>query len=336
MLKLCLLLFLSVSFTLGSAANSAVASTAAANSAAASSGVANSAIASSAVANAADWWESPPRDTEAVIYGLGDGFTLEQAQQSALNSIAGKLSTQLSSSIARVSQAAGQTSAEHVRRELVSSVAQVELSQFQTLHVADYGRITRVLIALDRDRLAAIWKQKIDDNLQQLVPLLPTSEITSFQQWLQLFQQLPVAEQTRNMALSLQALDGTAPGPNIERAVRQALDNHSVSIAIAGPFGELNRTLVQELNRQGIQECLQHCEVTISYQPTFSRQHMFGEYTTTINLATQVNADSRQLVATTQQQRASSVISHDAADRNAVVLLSRELSHSGIWKFLGL
>lgn len=290
----------------------------------------------SGTVHAQDWWQTPPQDTDAVIYGLGDGFTLEQAQQSALNNIAGKLSTQLSSSIARVSQAAGQTSAEHVRRELLSSVAQVELSQFQTLQVAEHGRVTRVLVALDRDRLANIWQQNIDDNLQLLVPLLPKGKIDSFQQWVQLFKHLPLAEQTRSTSLSLQALNGTSPGPNIELAVRDALSNHTLTVEIAGPFVELNRAIAQELNRQGIQECMQQCEVTINYQPTFSRDHMFGEYTTTLNLATGVNERSRRLVTSTQQQRASSVISYDAADRNAVVLLSRELSRSGIWTFLGL
>lgn len=289
-----------------------------------------------APAQADDWWQSPPRDTEDIIYGLGDGFSLEQAQQSALNTIAGKLSTQLSSSIARVSQDAGHNSAEHVRREMQSSVAQVELSQFETLQVAEHGRITRVLVALNRERLAHIWHAQIDDNLQQLVPLLPQSSITDFQHWLQLQALLPLAQQTRSLELSLQALTGATPGPNIERTVREALHQHSLTAQVTGPFGELNRTITQQLLQQGIQQCLQQCDVVISYQPTFSRDHMFGEYTSTVELITTLRSGSRQLTSQVHQQRATSVISHDSADRNAVVLLNRNLSHSGLWQFLGL
>ncbi|MCC5880606.1 MAG: LPP20 family lipoprotein [Idiomarina sp.] len=291
---------------------------------------------SSSYASDSAWWQHPPQDSDETLYGIGEGFSLEQAQQNALNSIAGKLSTQLSSSLQRLSQETTHYSSDHVRRQVQSNVAEVQLSQFQTLRVMEHGRITRVLLALDRLRLAEIWRQQIADDLDYLVPLMQQGDVTSLAHWLELNAALALAVTTRSMSLSLQALDGTPPGPNIERALQEALRNQSLSIEIKGPLPEFNRAIRQELSRQGIHECHQSCDITIEYTPSFTRQHMFSEFTSTLNLETTVRERNRQIVNHNLQSRASSVVSAQSADQNVVTRASRALLDSGLWKSLGI
>ena len=286
--------------------------------------------------DASEWWQQPPQDTDETLYGIGEGFSLEQAQQSALNSIAGKLSTQLSSSLQRNTQDTQQQSTDYMRRQVQSNVAEVNLSQFQTLRVMEHGRITRVLLALNRTRLAEIWRQQIDDDLGYLVPLIQQGEVYSLEHWLELRAALPLANSSRSMSLSLQALDGTPPGPSIARALEETLLNHNLSVQVRGPLADFNRALRQELSRQGMQPCENTCDITIGYEPHFERQHMFGEFVSTLTLQATVQENGRQIVNHDLRSRASSVVSADSADKNAVVRASRSLVEAGLWQSLGI
>lgn len=271
-----------------------------------------------------------------MLYAVGDGFSLEQAQQSALNTIAGKLTTQLSSSLERVTQDSGQLTSDSVRRQLHSHVSEVNLSQFETLEIQQHGRVTRVLVGLNRERLADIWTTQINDNLDYLVPLLSSTNDHNFSAWLTLQQATSLAQKTRGITLSLQALDGTPPGPNIERAIEQKLKDYDLSIEVTGPITEVNRAITQQLNQHGIQACSHQCQIRITHQPELERHHMFGEYVSALRLNIQLSEGHRIINQHSIEQRATSVVSENAADRNVAMITARQITDVGLWKLLGM
>src|SRR5690606_25184403 len=114
-------------------------------------------------ATLAEWWQNPPADTDAYLYGLGEGGSLALAQQQALASISGKLSTQISASLDRVTQDTGVAYNDNIRRQIRSEVNTTELSQFQLLKSHQLGKSVYALVQLDRHKLAAVWRQQLAD-----------------------------------------------------------------------------------------------------------------------------------------------------------------------------
>ena len=104
-----------------------------------------------------DWWTSPMADSEQWIYGAGEGYGLTQANQQALANIAGKLKTEISSSLSHRTQETTVALDEYADRQLKSTVATVSLSHYETLKTAVFEGRTLTLVRVDRTALAKEW-----------------------------------------------------------------------------------------------------------------------------------------------------------------------------------
>lgn len=283
----------------------------------------------------ADWWQNPPTDTEVYLYGLGEASSLALAQQQALASISGKLSTKISASLDRVTQDTGVAYNDTIRRQIRSKVNTTELSQFQLLKSYQQRNLVYVLVQLDRQKLATIWRQQLTAKQAKLLPLL-NKPIEQFSEWQALHQALPDAVIARNLSVQLFALDGTKPKPDIHHQLLQHLSQQPLTVNVLGNEPKLNRAIQVHLALPGLVHCQANCKLTISYQVDTEHDSLFGEYVsdTTILLALK---ERNKLIANAElSAQVTSVSSYKSADMGSISTIISQMQNNGFWPLFGI
>lgn len=289
-----------------------------------------------ACANATDWWQQPPADTNSAIYGLGQGQTLALAQQQALADISGKLSTQVSASLQRITQDTGVAYNDTVRRQINSATNNTELSHFQLLKSRQQGNSVFALIELDRVKLADMWRMQLSQQRNKLQPLVVRNKIADFSQWLEVSQALNAAATTRNLSLQLFALDGTRPEADLHHQLMQLLTTQPLSIAVQGSQPKLTQALQQQLNLPGLSLCRINCQLTLSYEHSAEHDTMFGEFVSDTTVLIKLQQQNMLLASQELSAQVTSVSSYKSADAGSLSSIINQIQQRGLWQLLQL
>ena len=289
-----------------------------------------------ALAIQADWWLTPPSDTETVIYGIGQGQTLALAQQQALADISGKLNTQVSASLQRVTQETGVAYSDNVRREISSASNKTELSHFQLIQSIRQNDKVFALLELDRKKLADMWRLQLDTQQKRLHTLLQHNKIDSFSQWLQASQALSEAASTRNLSLQLFALDGTKPEVDLHQQLMQLLTRKPLSIRVQGATPKLTQAIQRQLNLPGLALCLADCQLTLDYDYWATHDSMFDEYISDTTVL--IKLHEKNILLTSQELKAqvTSIASYKSADAGSLDSIINQIKQIGLWQLLNI
>jgi len=290
---------------------------------------------STSAAIAQDWWNSPPVDDEQYFYGLGEGYTKQQAQELALNNIAGKLGTTIASEMSRNTQDMSGISADDIRRTIKTQVADMQLGYYSVLRTADEGSGTRVLVRLDKQKLAADWQRQLKNQKALIVPQIQRGPATTLNDYLQLKDVLLEAQQADVLEARLTGISDHQAGPSLYQAVSGLLDKSTLRIGIKGELPQINEVLELELAKQGLPICRSNCPTWIEHSATIARKEMFGQYVSEMNLKFSVTEGGQLLKTKSWSNKVSSVSSSRSADRGAVTTALNNLKERGLWITLG-
>lgn len=283
----------------------------------------------------ANWWQSPPPDTEFYLYGLGEGHSLALAQQQALADISGKLSTQVSASLDRVTQDTGIAYNDNVRRQINSEVSKTELSQFQLLKSQQDRNSVIALVQLDRQKLAAIWQQQLVEQQTKLAALL-AKPIRNFNQWKAVHFALPDAVKARNLSVQLFALDGTKPQTDIHYQLLQHLAHQPLTINVVGNKPKLSRAIQEQFAVPGLTSCRINCQLTISYEIDTQHDSLFGEYVSDSTVLLKLNEGNKLLANAELTAQITSVASYKSADEGAISVIINQMQQNNFWPLFGI
>lgn len=290
----------------------------------------------SACSNATDWWHAPPADNVEHIYGLGEGPTMALAQQQALADISGKLSTQISASLDRVTQDTGIAYNDTIRRQLHSNVNTTELSQFQIVKSRQQGNTVTVLLELDRKKLADIWRQQIADQTTRLTTLLQEKTINNFNQWLAINQALAGTAHLNALNVQLFALDGTRPATDLHHQLTRQLTTQPLGIKVLGNNPRFTRALQEQLNQPGLIHCRADCPLQISYEITAEHDSLFGEFVSDTTVLISIYERQRLISNSELTAQVTSVASYKSADEGSLNTIIKQLQQTGLWPLLGI
>lgn len=110
----------------------------------------------------AEWVLSPPEDTSATIYGVGEGVALRGARDDALAVIAGKLETRVTSDVQTETVLADGLETSKTRNRVRTTTDSLKLSEFRTVNSAQAGSRLFVLLSVDRQTLVNSILKDID------------------------------------------------------------------------------------------------------------------------------------------------------------------------------
>lgn len=280
-----------------------------------------------------EWVEIPIEDTGSTLYGIGSGDTLAQAKQASLESIAGKLLTQVSSSASYTTQVRNDTANVSLDKQINSAILQTDLSGAQ-LDVSEKVKKTYwARSKIQRSQLQAATKRKLDTTfarLQQIAAELSASSLLSSDPLLkQLNQLLLTADNTLLVynALSPQSYTG-ANELSAYRSLANQYDNKQLLITLPqklnsfyGHFAEAFETKDWQLKKTGT------ALPQLNIKATFSQSTKFGNYFCKIEIQADVLEESGDLAASKEYlYSAASGSSAKFAEQAAINTAKEELA----------
>lgn len=286
-------------------------------------------------AMAQDWWSSPPQDDDQYFYGLGEGYTVSQAQELALNSIAGKLGTTIASEMSRKTQDfSGQTS-DNIVRTITAQVKDIELGFYSVLKTTQSETGTRVLVRLDKKKLAVSWEQQLSHLKSKLLSLIRQGSATSLGDLLKLKDASLEASKADELEMRLSSISNYASGPSIRQAIDGLLAQSAIAIGVKGTLPNMNKLLEQQLVEQNIAICHINCTTWITHEAKVSRREMFGQYVSSLTIEFSVIDDNQVMKTQSWEHQVSSISNHKAADNGVVMMAIEAQQERGIWLSLG-
>jgi hypothetical protein len=284
---------------------------------------------------AQSWWQQPPRDDATYLYALGEGYTVSQAQDDALKNIGGKLGTTVAAQMQRYTQDTGDMTTDDISQRVSSQVNNIELGFYEVMQTHSNDTTTRVLLRLNKPRLAQHWQGQVLRQQQQILPLVKQQQLTTISDYRRASQLLPLAQATDRLNVQLAGLTNERVPPSLEQALRSTLDNSELSIAIKGELTPVNDALSQLFLKQGITTCTRGCNNEVRITSSINRQKMFGKYVSILTLNVAVY-DSGQLLNTAKwTNQVASVLGAREADQAVLNVAIRDINARGVWTTLG-
>ncbi len=107
------------------------------------------------------WYVVPKASNGQNLYGVGDGYNLAEASRSALNNLAGKLMTSISSESSLLLESNKYSTNEQSRQNISEVVSKITFSNYQVTNSANFNGKIYAEIAVNRNQFISEYSQKI-------------------------------------------------------------------------------------------------------------------------------------------------------------------------------
>lgn len=126
------------------------------------------------------WYLSPKQNDSATLYGIGEGYVLEEATKSALADMAARLSVSISSTSNLLREENNYDANEEMRQSIKQNIEEIDFSNFSVSNSKQIGEKIYVEVEVDRDQFVRLQKEKIeflDNQVRNLQNDLPSQNI---------------------------------------------------------------------------------------------------------------------------------------------------------------
>ena len=107
------------------------------------------------------WYAVPQSSNANNLYGVGEGYTLAEASKSALNNLAGKLMTSISSESSMLMESNKYATNEQSHQKINEVVAKITFNNYQVSNSASFSNKIYVEISVNRDHFISEYRQKL-------------------------------------------------------------------------------------------------------------------------------------------------------------------------------
>lgn len=283
------------------------------------------------------WWTSPPTDSSQWLYGLGEGPTLEQANQQALANLAGKFRTTINSSLSRHTQSTYQHTIDRIERDITSNISDISLSNYETLQTQVSDQNILVLVRVNKISLANDWLSQYRTIQRAIQKTLEPDTKNLFQWWLKAQSMKSQALEGDQLAELYSTLTNTQKSSRLLNQLNQTLLQNKPMAAVKGDVPEISDTISQELVNQGINvgSC-RPCDLTVSYKTYSTSEKLFGE--NVVQLRFEGDLKDRNYVFSSRSWNvsASSIQGSQAGIEATRFIAIEKIKGEGLWKTFGI
>jgi len=295
-----------------------------------------------------EWVQSPPQDTDNLLFGIGQGASIPNATQSALESVAGKLMTEVESNLTIDTQVEDNIAKESVASQIRSQVAKTNLANYSVEATERDGKDFFVLVKVDQN---AVWKANQDalkENLAEIdayfgkLDKRSTLDVTEEQGAIE-----DKIKQARSKALISRSLnpnyDHTAISEKLrsyEAKLQDKVDNKAIYIVASPDLTPLAQRLANQLTNEGFTVSLTKPITNtpeIHLDGKFDQYDQFNQKHVTARTVIRVMDEFNKAVSTTEVVlTGASMLSHDSAKTIAINRYMQEVEIQGAAASLGL
>jgi DNA-directed RNA polymerase subunit F len=270
-----------------------------------------------------DWVLHPPNsDTE--LFAIGDGNTLQQANNNALKNILGQLRTRISSSFNQQQTLTNNAFAEYINQSISSSIENLPISQYSQLKNHQEGGTFYSLVSVEKAQLTATFMSEINNNTYELnKQLTPNTNAGSQLEWWMDNRENLLSLYSTNLRylniLNLLDYDTQKASQDMAKIEAQLSAKKQANCLYIQPHNnnELRLALRKAIVANDIPADNSHCGNTLVLEDTVQQRKLFGQYvaTLTLNIEYQLNNNpvSTQTVIETGKSMSGESIARKAA-----------------------
>ncbi|MCE3255423.1 MAG: hypothetical protein K0R25_917 [Rickettsiaceae bacterium] len=167
------------------------------------------------------WYVSPKQSDLQNLYGVGEGYTLFEASKSALNNLAGKLLTTISSETSILLESNKYATNEQSRQKINEVVSNITFSNYKVSNSASFKGRIYVEIAVDRDQFIAEYNQKLSDLNKKMADIFVGAQGKT------ILEKLNDLEKVNNLSLEAASISSILAGLGDSRNFKSNLNLYS-------------------------------------------------------------------------------------------------------------
>jgi hypothetical protein len=116
-----------------------------------------------------NWYVQPTANDSYNLYGVGEGYTIDEASKAALNNLAGKLITNISSESSLLLQSNNYWVNQQSRQNINQVIQNITFTNYRISNSSSYDGKIYVEITVDRNSFTKYYKQELE-NLNTKMP----------------------------------------------------------------------------------------------------------------------------------------------------------------------
>ncbi len=311
--------------------------------------------AKNSINNLPSWYVSPKQNNAASIYGVGDGFTLEEATKSALADAAARLIVAISSQstlqreeiqITNGSKNTG-TAIEESRQQIKQNIEKIEFTNFSVSNSQQSGSRVFVEITMSRQQFILAQQEKLSFLDRQIFDLNKNiSSQNLVQKQSSLIKILDLAKQAEILARILQNSEGNKALKSELSTIANA-QNELNNIANKVEFyfeikssSEISAIIRTALNKEKIKIAKTESEsanqVKLAINSSKSSGEIYGAKITKIKIDFENKSAGKVIASNSIEVSGSSVLGEKESYAAALESLKDKINQDGILKILGI
>lgn len=291
------------------------------------------------------WYISPKQNNAENLYGIGEGFSLEDATKSALTDAAARLMVSISSTSTLLREENKFDVNEESRRQIKQNIEKIDFTNFQVSRSEKIGanffietEIPRFpFISAQKENIAFLEK-KVADLEKNLTATNPIQKRASL---------LKIVDLSKQIELSSRILNGAGENVSLKEKLSRLADfenqlnliNNKIEFyfEINSPK-EISQLIRNALNKEQISITkIPHANsVTIKIKSASRNNEIYGANITKLHLDFENILNGKTIASSSFEVTGSSVIGEKESYLSAVKSLEEKISKDGILKIIGI
>ena len=256
-----------------------------------------------ALAELPEWILFPP-SSETELFAIGEGQTLQQANDVALKNILGQLRTRISGGFSQRQILNNDAFAEYINQSVSSSIESLPISQYKKLKNHQEDGTFFSLISVEKQQLADTFRGELTSNFYKLSKALreQATVASKLEWWVQNKPQL--LEQFATNVRYIEILDmlaqPTAKDKSLLSTTETQLNDIQSGVCLyVLPHKQENLRLAfrQQILSLGLNADNAQCEFTIQLFDTVKLQELFNQHVASLSLDVKLNKNNQPIAS---------------------------------------
>lgn len=300
---------------------------------------------SSAATDTPSWYISPKQNNASNLYGIGAGFSLEDATKSALTDAAARLLVTISSQSTLLREENKFDVNEESRQQIKQNIEKIDFANFQVIRSEKIDSNFFIEVEISKSPFISAQKENISflekkaaDLEKNLNNTNPIQKRTSLLKLIDLSKQIELKSRILNGAGdNVDLKEKLSRLANFENQLNLINNKIEFYFAINSPK-EISQLIRNALNKEQITitKTLNANCVTIEIKSNSRSSEIYGAHITKLHLDFENILNGKTIASSSFEVTGSSVIGEKESYLSAVKSLEEKISQDGILKIIGI
>lgn len=292
------------------------------------------------------WYLSPTQNNSQYIYGVGQGYTLEEATKSALSDASARLSTTISSTSTTLLEENRYDVNEEFRKKINQNIEKIEFPNFEVLKSTQKDNSTYVQIRVDRKQFVDLQKEKIehlDNQIENIKKIVSKQNIiqkrTSYNKIIDLGTQSEILARVIYGASNKELKQKLKTISNAKYKLSK-LNSKFEFYFLSKGNSDIYRVIQKYLNKSGISIASAKTnldnQIIMKVTSSSTTGEVYGSYITKLTLNFKNYSKGKVVASNIVEVSGSSTVSRNESYRSAIASFDAKIKKEGVFKTLGV